>query len=380
MSVSLRVIQLCNTHQPADGGPARNSFDLNLALNGKPGVRADLCWIAGPWEGSLGWLHSEGGGSLPTPGPRALRLASGSRTQSVSSFLRALRDADALIVHGLFLWWVPLALAAAKLSRTPVLLMPHGALTKYDLAKNSSAKRTFLKFVRRHIQIFAVGSIDEAIELQSELPDARVDVVGVGTRVPEMRMASSPRSDISILSISRLAPKKRVDLLIRAVAELQHRGHSVEATIAGDGPKEHADYLSALAQEVGVDDRVRFVGFVSGSQKEALYAGATVFALPSEDENFGIGVAEALVRGLPTVASRKVAAAGMLGEPYVSFIDDLTVTALANAIEKAGEDPPLPSETAVAAAEAFSWDATAQRWLNSLLSVGAAPRDGEPAC
>jgi glycosyltransferase involved in cell wall biosynthesis len=107
-----------------------------------------------------------------------------------------------------------------------------------------------------------------------------------------------------ILSVGRLSPEKRADVLIEAVAAL---GDAVLA-LAGSGPDE--ERLRALAARLGVAERVRFLGFIPGADLPGLYRLADVFAIASEAELQSLVTMEAMASGLPVVAVN----AGALGE------------------------------------------------------------------
>ena len=109
-----------------------------------------------------------------------------------------------------------------------------------------------------------------------------------------------------ILSVSRLSPEKRAELLIQAVAR-QEVGDAVLA-LAGSGPD--AARLRALAARLGVSERVRFLGFIPGADLPGLYRLADVFAIASEAELQSLVTMEAMASGLPVVAVN----AGALGE------------------------------------------------------------------
>ena len=109
-----------------------------------------------------------------------------------------------------------------------------------------------------------------------------------------------------ILSVSRLSPEKRAEVLIQAVAR-QQVGDAVLA-LAGSGPD--AQRLRALAARLGVSERVRFLGFIPAADLPGLYRLADVFAIASEAELQSLVTMEAMASGLPVVAVN----AGALGE------------------------------------------------------------------
>ena len=109
-----------------------------------------------------------------------------------------------------------------------------------------------------------------------------------------------------LLCVGRLIPIKGHIVLLRAFAEAKRRVPELALDIAGRGPLEPA--LRALAKELGVEDSVRFLGYVSPI-REAVERSAIV-VVPSMGEGFGMVALEAMERGRPVIA----AAIGGLGE------------------------------------------------------------------
>jgi len=120
------------------------------------------------------------------------------------------------------------------------------------------------------------------------------------------RYALLPGGGPVVLSVGRLSPEKRADVLIEAAARLTEPG--ARLVLAGTGPDE--DRLRALAASRGAADRVRFLGFVPGSDLPGLYRLADVFAIASPAELQSLVTMEAMASGLPVVAVQ----AGALGE------------------------------------------------------------------
>jgi len=136
---------------------------------------------------------------------------------------------------------------------------------------------------------------------------ARVGVVEPGTD-PVPRSAGSG-DGCSILALGSLIPRKGHDVLMRALATLPDLDWRL--TVAG-GERDpvYAHGLIALAEELGIAQRVDFPGEVDGAVLEALWQGADLFALASYWEGYGMAVAEALARGVPVA----VTAGGALAE------------------------------------------------------------------
>jgi len=111
-----------------------------------------------------------------------------------------------------------------------------------------------------------------------------------------------PKKEPLILFLSRLVPRKGADILIQAFARaFQDSGRLV---IAGpEGERDYLAFLQKCAIELGVDDRVLFTGPLYDSEKDAAFADANVFVLPSRYENFANVAAEAIAFGVPVIIS-----------------------------------------------------------------------------
>ena len=104
---------------------------------------------------------------------------------------------------------------------------------------------------------------------------------------------------IVLLSLTRLVRGKGVDAVIDAMPFLPSE---FELIVAGDGPQRPA--LQRRVQALGMENRVRFTGWVSGGDKQCLFDEADVFVLPTRYDSFGMGFLEAMANGLPVVAAK----------------------------------------------------------------------------
>lgn len=101
-----------------------------------------------------------------------------------------------------------------------------------------------------------------------------------------------------ILSVSRLVPLKRVDLLLQALAQ---PGVNARAIIVGEGPEQAR--LEALAEALGLNSRVKFIGARWGQDLVELYAGARAVYYAPFDEDYGLVVPEAFRSRKPVITT-----------------------------------------------------------------------------
>ncbi|MFF4222479.1 glycosyltransferase [Streptomyces abikoensis] len=136
-------------------------------------------------------------------------------------------------------------------------------------------------------------------ELRRRNPAARVEVIPNGVDRAAFIPPTGRRGD-HVLYLGRLeTTSKGLDLLLRAYALAAPRT-TADLHIAGDGP--HAADARALADGLGVADRVRWLGRVDGPARFDLLASARLVCVPSRQETFGMVAAEALATGAPVLA------------------------------------------------------------------------------
>jgi len=163
-----------------------------------------------------------------------------------------------------------------------------------------------------------------------------------------------------LLWVGRLQPWKGVDIALRALQEIP-RAHLM---IVGDG-ETRAD-LERLAQELGLAERVRFLGALPRERLPSIYAAADLLLATSfASETFGIGLVEAQACGLPVVASRFGGFPEVIDEGRTGLlVPPRDPVALAAAVRSLLDDPARRHALAAAApgwAAQFSWSAVVDR-------------------
>jgi glycosyltransferase involved in cell wall biosynthesis len=138
--------------------------------------------------------------------------------------------------------------------------------------------------------------------------------------------ADSPR--FTVLFVGRMYRRKRLDVLLRAAAQVRDRIRRLEVRLVGNGPCAHS--LHALARELKLEGTVTWLGDISRSSLAGEYNRADMFCLPSVQEGFGIVLLEAMAAGTPVVASRAAAIPEVL--PHGSLVEPDSSEALAAGI------------------------------------------------
>lgn len=171
---------------------------------------------------------------------------------------------------------------------------------------------------------------------------------------------------------ARLHPTKRLDLAIRLLPRMPER----HLALAGQGP-DH-DRLTALAAELGVADRVHFVGELQPTAIGGFLAALDVFVFPTIAETFGLAAVEAAAAGVPVVATDLPVLHEVLevdGRPAALLVDTADVAAFAAAVDRIFAEPDLADALRAAGsglARRFSLDAMVDAYARLIDDVTAA--------
>ncbi len=222
----------------------------------------------------------------------------------------------------------------------------------------------------------------QLVDLYDAVPD-RVEVVHPGVDLSVFRQRDQgaarravglPEDAIVLLFAGRIQPLKAPDVLLRAVAVLLEedpglRSRVVVPVVGGPSGSglEHPESLAKLSAELGLDDVVRFVPPVAQAELATWCAAATLVAVPSYNESFGLVAAEAQATGTPVVAAAvggltTVVADGRSG----LLVDTHDPRDWAGALGSVIRDHALRTRLSAGAREQarlFAWEHTADRTL-----------------
>lgn len=245
------------------------------------------------------WLRPESLGIYGRLLAKSLALAFRHRFASV--------HAGRALPEGLVAWLV------GRLRRVPVVVYAHGEeLTTWGRSAKYGAMRLVL---RRSDIVISNSSFTRDELIRMGVDPARIVLIHPGVDIHKFREglpASDLRaaigvqpSDKLVLSVGRLSRRKGFDMVVRSVAALHRQGLEVHYALIGIG--EDREYLLDLARELGVLERVHFLGHVAADDLPRWYNACDVHAMPNREidgdtEGFGIVFLEAAACGKPSIA------------------------------------------------------------------------------
>jgi glycosyltransferase involved in cell wall biosynthesis len=149
-------------------------------------------------------------------------------------------------------------------------------------------------------------SPEEALACREGFPSTQTIVVPNGVDVPGAPGGEALANEgFEFIFLGRLHPIKGIEQLLEACARVaRDEERKFSLTIAGAGDEEYSRRLERLVRSLGLESRVRLVGFLDGDDRSELLRRANALVLPSHSENFGMVVAEALAHGTPVIASQ----------------------------------------------------------------------------
>jgi glycosyltransferase involved in cell wall biosynthesis len=256
---------------------------------------------------------------------------------------------DLLHIHAVFSYPTAVAAFYARKHAIPYIILPHGMLTPWAVRQNWLLKQVYLRAIEeRNLEGAAAVHFTAEEELRISVVRGPSNFV-LPCVVDFETNGNRPRPDpesirIRILFLSRIDPKKGIELLIDALSRLAEEGLDFELILAGSGEQKYEDRVKAMIHDAGLSARTRVKGFVEGPAKADLFATSDIFVLPSHQENFGIAVVEAMTFGLPVIISDRVNIHDEIAKVRAGLIISTSVEELCKAIRTLSNDPLLRFE------------------------------------
>ncbi len=263
-------------------------------------------------------------------------------------------QADVVHVHGVYHFTTAATALVCRRLGVPYVVSPHGVLDPACVSLGWHPKRAYLALLGwRDLR----GA--SSVHFSSDAERKKSAVWGVPFRpvvipncvavqefdaLPPAGTFRQQHPEISsrpvILFLSLIAPKKGLDLVVRAVGELVRVGLDVHLAVVGPADDEKFfRRVRGWVRDERLDGRVTFTGLLTGPDKLAAFRDASVFVLPSLSENFGNSVVEAMACRIPVVISPHVDIATEIEEAGAGVIAERDPGKIAGAIGALLSDP-----------------------------------------
>lgn len=373
----MRVLHVISSIDLRAGGPAVAMAGLAKAQHS---AGLDVAVLA-TWRNGA---NSDVGDDLTHAGIHVTRVGPARgplvRHRQIAPALRAeMAQADVVHIHGL---WEEVQHQAARIARKlgrPYVITPHGMLTPWSLRQKWLKKKIYMSLrlgrdLRQASAIHYTTAMERDLVVPLKLaPPAIVETLGVELHEFEnLPPKGSFRAKLpqvgdrkTILFLGRLHRGKGMEYLIPTLAQPALKSAMLVAV--GPDSQGFRATLEQMAQKQGVADRLIFTGILRGVERIEALVDADVFALPSEHENFGIVVVEALACGTPVVISDGVAIhADISGAQVGSVVPVGDANALARELTRWCDHP---DEHVAARARKMVWErfdvaAVGRRWVD----------------
>lgn len=212
------------------------------------------------------------------------------------------------LIHNHSLWMMPNVYAGkvAKDFSVPLVVSPHGTMSRWAMASGSPVKRLFWPLAQAPAlaatRCFHATAEAEYADIRRMGFTQPVAVIPSGIDIPVLGPKPSG-PERTLLFLGRIHPVKGLDWLLPAWAAVQDRFPDWRLQVAGPDNGGYLRQMQALAARLKLR-RVAFTGPVYGAAKWLVYRDADLFVLPTHSENFGIAVAEALACGTPALVTQ----------------------------------------------------------------------------
>lgn len=196
-----------------------------------------------------------------------------------------------------------------KYPDVPLVIQPAGMLEPWPLSKNKFKKSIHYSLFEKNLLnlcdcIHATSSMEVDSLISLGIDSSKIINISEGITIPDAsivtnRLECDPRR---LLFLSRIDPKKGINLLLDAVSQLRPRNWVID--IAGGCSDIH--YMNQLLRSIDrldLSSLINILGPLTGFAKDNAFQSAHAFVLPSYSENFGIAIAEAMSWGLPVLTT-----------------------------------------------------------------------------
>lgn len=294
----MKILQTIAGFGAHSGGTSTCTYDLLTAMH-KIGCDVDLLSVQADDLMGHGetWIKAISNDSITPYG----------YSRNMNRFLRH-SNYDLYHTNGMWMHCNHITCAVAREKQKPYIITPHGMLYPQAMARSAWKKQLLLQF----------GGVDKDLRQAACIHCTCIEemrhyrhlgyknpVAVIPNPVPIPLFVNELQNDRSVKRIGflgRLHPRKNVEALIEAWMALDDKVKDAKLVIMGKGD---SHYEQMLKEKITSQDlkNVEFAGFVTGREKFERLASLTALCVPSDFENFGMIVTEALSVGTPVIAS-----------------------------------------------------------------------------
>lgn len=376
----MKVLHVIPSVCDRSGGPAQAIFPMCRALEAKgietllvttdAGMDLDSSNLSGPIRMknvSTMFFPSQWGKSFKFSRPMSVWL-----DENVRGF-------DIVHIHAVFNHACIAAARACRKHGVPYVVRPLGTLDPWSMSQKRLMKSAFWTLTGQRMLRgasavhYTTRAEREAAEESLKISRGSVVPLGIDLDIAESTVNAGPVSiappaDPYVLVLSRLHPKKGLDVLLDAFLAIteEERFERWRLVLAGDGPDDYVRLLKRKAEVGRAASIVSFPGWLEGETKKRFLQGASVLALPSHRENFGLCVLEALTCGVPVVISEFVNLAETIeaaGAGWVGTLDRESLVRILSEAMGSDSERAKRGEAGRTLSRRFTWSEVANELL-----------------
>jgi len=344
MYYKMKILRIIPTMNPKKGGVAEAARQSAILMS-QEGILIDILCFDSQSEA---WMNND---KFKTIGLGQYLTYFAVNFRFIPWLIKNIKNYDMVIIDGLWLFHI-LGGYIAKFKKVPYVVYTHGMLDPY-FNKNKLKylkKLPFWFLIDRNVLNMASSVVytceEEKLISKNSFPmyNPKEYVVTLGIercktqlnilenlffdKFPELKNKKT------ILYLSRIHPKKGLNLLIEAVNQKKDLLDNYTFIIAGSGDEKYILELKSLINKYKLNNFFKWVGNLSGDLKWSAFYNAYSFILPSHSENFGIVVAEALSVKTPVLITNKVNIYHEIQNYNAGIVVDDTIEGIKKLIEK----------------------------------------------
>jgi len=387
----VKALHVIPSVAPRDGGPSRAVVEMCRAL-GSRGIETLIATTDADGGARLavktGELVSHEGVPaifFPRQWSEAFKYS-----RPLALWLRAhVAEFDVVHIHAVFSHACLAAAGACRKQGVPYVVRPLGTLDPWSLKQKHLKKRSFWHLGVRQM-LSGAAAIHYTTQAEQELAEeplglSRGVVIPLGIerdllngnevhRETKAKMHSSVKAPY-VLVMSRLHQKKGLEVLLPAFLSLVKKPEFAkwQLVLAGEGEPNYVASLKNLVKSGGGNGNVVFAGWLDGAQRKNTLRDASLLALTSYQENFGLCAVEALACGVPVLLSAHVNLAQEIETAGAGWIAPMESAALERTLATTLRDERGRAERGAMGRQLvqqrFTWDAVAEALVNLYYSL-----------